>query len=69
MRDIAATKRPTEAKLARMEMMNSGMVLKKHTADRNTQPIDFFARISLGVLFKFSQIYIQVSRLYGWKIK
>ena len=46
----------TEAKLARIEIMNSGMVLKKHTTVRNIQPVVFFALISLGVLFKFSQI-------------
>lgn len=50
----------TEAKLARMEMTNRGMVLKKHTTLRKTKPITLLARISLGVLFKFSQIcYIE----------
>ena len=50
------TKAVSEAKLARIEMTKSGMVLKKQTTERKSQPVVFFARSSAGDRFRFSQI-------------
>lgn len=43
----------TDAKFARMDMMKSGIVLKKQTRHKKIQPVDFLRAISLAVAFKF----------------
>jgi hypothetical protein len=50
------TKDVREAKLARIEIMKRGMVLKKQTRNKNIQPVVFLARSSAGDRSRFSQI-------------
>ena len=47
----------TDAKLARMEMMNRGIVLKKHTSTKKIQPVAFLLASSPEVALRFIQIY------------
>ena len=59
----------TDAKLARIDIANSGIVLKKQTAHRKIQPIVFLPRISFGVMVRFSQIYTSYERSMHTEIK
>ncbi len=47
----------TESKLAKMEMINSGTVLKKQTKTSHRNPIIFLRASSPWVLFMLVQIY------------
>lgn len=49
-------KKRTEDKLARMEITNSGMVLKKQTKTSNKKPANLFRINSAADLLRFSQI-------------
>ena len=51
-----------EAKLARIEMIKRGIVLKKQTRIRNIHPVVFLARSSAGDRLRFSQIYSRVKQ-------
>lgn len=48
----------TEAKLAKMEIMNRGTVLKKQTRIRKIHPVIRLPFNSAEDLFKFSQILV-----------
>lgn len=51
------TKVVRDARLARMEMMNRGNVLKKQTRTKKIQPVVLFLLISALDLFRLSHIY------------
>jgi hypothetical protein len=56
----------TDDRLARMERINNGMVLKNATRTRYIQPVIFFPASSLGLRFKLLHILKEdVNRMWS----